>query len=158
LYAVLARRDNYDLTDIEHFRGKYFDVVLQGRRYTAVVLFSSFEFYVKRYHLADIQPTLCICKVHDTVLPIACLHLQASNFAAPYELPEQIAHVGDKRKGKIGSRVLLGQYLLGVHSAVDLVEDLPDSTRKRYAARARTLQKRVVGKPVGNKPKRPKRL
>lgn len=153
LHTLVGRRANYGLSYIKHSIGNYYDVVLNGEHYTAVVLFASFDFYERRYHLAEVPASLCICMVHNTVLPIACLSLQASNFAEPFDLPEQIEHIGAKRKSKTGSRVLLGQYILGVHSAIDFVENLPDSTRKRYAARARVLQKRVRGKPVGNEAK-----
>src|SRR5579859_2905364 len=97
LNALLARRDNYAITHISHTNGRYYDVTMEGRRYNAVVLFSSFEFYTRRYHLADIQPNLCICMVHDTVLPIPSLGLRKSNRADAYELPEAIVDIDKQR-------------------------------------------------------------
>src|SRR5262249_31768955 len=119
LNSLLARRENYGVSHIAHTTGRYYDVVMDGRRYNAVVLFSSFEFYTRRYHLADIQPNLCICMVHDTVLPIPALALRRSNCAEAYDLPEVIKNISQQRQGKVGSQVLLGQYILGVHQAVD---------------------------------------
>ena len=116
-----------------------------------MVLFSSFEYYEKRYHLAKVEPTLCVCMVHNTVLPIDCLSLRLSNYAQAYELPANIKNIEKQRHSKTGSQVLLGMYILGVHKAVDLIESLPATTRKRYLSRAKSLQKRTRGKPVGNK-------
>lgn len=157
LNTLLARRDNYDLTDIAHSTGRYYDVVLKGKRHIAVVLVSSFEFYSKRYHLADILPTLCICMVHDTVLPIDCLSLRQSNHAKPYELPKTVTDVRKQRHGKTGSQVLLGMYILGMRSAQDIIFDksFPATSRKRYLRKAKVLQRRPRGKPVGHK-KKPK--
>jgi hypothetical protein len=153
LYGLLARRENYNIEGVSHLTGRYYDVSIRGKHYIAVVLFYSFEYYEKRYHLAEIQPDLCVCMVHNTVLPCDCLNLQASNYANAYELPEYIQDLEAQRKGKTGSRVLLGMYLLGVHSAVDLVENLKPTTRKRYQAKAKMLRKREKGKPVGKRPK-----
>src|SRR5271169_1913947 len=124
LNALIARRENYGISHISHTTGRYYDVVMQGKRYNAVVLFSSFEFYTRRYHLADVQPNLCVCMVHDTVLPIPVQSMLKSNRAEPYDLPEAIVDIDKQRKGKTGNQVLVGQYILGVHHAVDFVERL----------------------------------
>lgn len=150
LNAFIARRENYQVSRIEHTTGRYYDVTMEGRRYNAVVLFSSFEFYTRRYHLADIQPSLCICMVHDTVLPIPSIALRRSNRAEAYALPEQIEDIDKQRRGKTGHQVLLGQYILGVHHAVDFVESLKPTTRKRYQNKARALAIRGKGRPVGS--------
>lgn len=149
LNSLIARRENYGVSHISHTTGRYYEIVMCGRRYNAVVLFSSFEFYTRRYHLADIQPNLCVCMVHDSVLPIDVLNMRRSNYAQAYELPEVIENIDQQRKGKVGSQVLLSQYVLGVHTSVDFVEDLPATTRKRYQNKARALDKREKGKPVG---------
>lgn len=153
LNALVARRENYNVSSISHNTGRYYEVVMNGERHNAVVLFSSFEYYERRYHLAEIQPTLCICMIHNTVLPVACLALRMSNFAEPYEIPEIIKDIASQRHGKTGCRVLLGQYILGVHNAIDFVEDLPDTTRKRYQRKAKALAQRDRGRPVGLAPK-----
>lgn len=157
LNTLLARRDNYGLTDIHHSTGKYYEVILKGRHHIAVVLVTSFDFYLKRYHLADILPTLCICMEHDTVLPIQCLSLKSSNDAKPFDLPISVMDVQKQRHGKTGSQVLLGMYILGMRRAQDILfhKDFPPRTRRRYLHKAKALQKRPRGKPVGHK-KKPK--
>jgi hypothetical protein len=155
LNTLLARRDNYDVTSVKHLIGKCYEVVVKGQRHRAVVLFHSFEFYLKRYHLADIQPTFCVCMVHNTVLPVGCLSLQSSNLAEPYDLPEGYKDLREQRKGKHGSQVLLGMYLLGMRNAQDIIfaKDFPETTRKRYLRKAKALQRRLTGMPVGHEPK-----
>jgi hypothetical protein len=145
----LARRANYGVTHWSHMRGGW-NVTMNGESYNAVTLFSSFDFYEKRYHLADRVPTLVICIVHDTVLPVAVLSLKAGNFAKPFELPASIEDIEAQRKTKIGSRVLLGMYLSGMRAGQTIVNDLRPTTRKRYMARAREYGKRLPGMPVGH--------
>jgi hypothetical protein len=63
---LLARRDNYDISEIAHISGRAYSLVMEGRRYTAVVLSNSFDFYQLRYHIAKRVPDLVICFTHDT--------------------------------------------------------------------------------------------
>ena len=150
LRMFLARRENYVVTHISHHQGRVYTVIMDSVRYKAVVLTSSFEFYEKRYHIAMEVPTLVICYEHTTVLPVAVLSLRAGNFAQPYDLPETITDVREQRFTKIGSQVLLGQYICGVKAAQTLINMyLPATTRKRYQERAKSLAKRRRGKPVG---------
>jgi hypothetical protein len=150
LRLFLARRENYAVTHISHLQGRVYNVVMNSKHYNAVVLASSFEYYEKRYHIAMNVPTLVICYEHTTVLPVAVLSLRAGNFAQPYELPETITDVVAQRSSKIGSQVLLGQYICGVKAAQNVVNNhLPPTTRKRYQERAKALGKRKRGKPVG---------
>jgi hypothetical protein len=150
----LARRENYAVSHIGHRQGRVYDLLMNGKPYKAVVLASSFDFYEKRYHIAMDVPTLVICYEHTTVLPVAVLSLKAGNFAEPYELPESISDVEEQRCSKVGSKVLLGQYICGLTKAQDIVNNhLPPTTRKRYQERAKALMKRKSGKPVGRSTK-----
>jgi hypothetical protein len=176
LRVLLARRDNYQVTHISFIKGRMYRVVMAGEHYNAVVLTTSFQYYEMRYHLAgqrqrkkkgkkpvagedleivlDVEtdksklPTLIICSVHDTVVPIKVLSVERGNLAQPYELPEDIFDVAEQRRTRTGSQVLIGQYLCGIKRAQTLVAELPETTRKRYLSKVRALNKREQGKPV----------
>ena len=153
-HMFLARRENYAVSHIGHRQGRVYDILMDGKAYSAVILASSFDYYQLRYHIAMDVPTLVICYEHTTVLPVPVLSLRAGNYAKPYELPECIYDVEGQRCSKIGSQVLLGQYVCGVTKAQDIINNyLPPTTRKRYQERAKALMRRKVGKPVGRSTK-----
>ena len=148
---LLARRDNYGITEIAHISGRAYSLIMNGRRYNAVVLLSSFQYYELRYHIAKRVPDLVICFQHNTVLAVSCLSLKSGKLAVPYDLPTGITDVKAQRhRSKIGSQCLLGQYLIGVKSAQDIVSKLPPRSRRRYIERARELGKRRPGRPVNS--------
>ena len=149
LRMFLARAENYDARRVQHIRGRLYSVVLGEEEYTAVVLLRSFLYYELRYHIALKKPTLVICHIHDSVLPIPVLSTRAGNFAKPYELPEEIEDIERQRGSKIGCQVLLGMYISGLRKAQTMVKEFPPTTRKRYLQRAKALGKRKRGKPVG---------
>jgi hypothetical protein len=146
---VLARRDNYAITHMAHQHGRIYTVDMDGKRYRAVVLLSSYDYYEYRYHIASRPPSLVICYEHTTVLPVAVLSIRMGNFAKPYELPETIEDIYTQRRTKIGSQVILGMYISGMQRAQTLVNtELPPTTRQRYLHRAKALGKRKRGRPV----------
>jgi hypothetical protein len=123
---------------------------MNAEHYTAVVLSHSFAYYELRYHLAqEERPTLVICFVHNSVLPIAVLSLRAGNFAQPYEVPFEIEDIELQRHSPLGTRVLLGMYLSGMKAAQTIVSELPTSTRNRYLRTVKRLGRRKRGRPVG---------
>jgi hypothetical protein len=149
LYLFLARVDNYSVTNVAHIRGRAYSVTMNGERYNAVVLPNSFSFYEKRYHLAKQRPDLVICFEHNSVLPIPVLSMKAGRLAQKYDLPTGITNVEKQRhRSKIGSQVLLGQYMCGMKEAQALVNGFEPTTRKRYLQRAKDLGKRRRGRPV----------
>ena len=150
----LARRENYNVSDIRHLHGDMWHVTMEGKPYTAVVLLKSFEYYEKRYHLAKEVPTLVLCFQHNTALPIHALALREGEFTKPFELPTEITDIEVQRVTKQGHKVLLGMYLSGMKIAQDMVRNLPPTTRKRYLSEAETYGKRTRGKPVGLKPRK----
>lgn len=157
LNLLLARRDNYSITDISHISGRAYTIVIGGKTYNAVVLPSAFDFYQLRYHLSKKMPTLVVCFTHDTVVPVACLALRAGHIAKPYDLPAKITNVEAQRhRSKTGSQVLLGMYLCGMKAAQDMVNKFKPTTRKRYLERARELSKRLPGRPVDTQPAKSK--
>ncbi len=150
---LLARRDNYGISEIVHSSGRAHSLIMRGRQYNAVIIPRSFDFYEMRYHIARHVPTLIICFQHDTVVPVMCLSLKAGRIAMPYELPAQITNVEAQRhRSKIGSQCLLGMYLCGMKSAQNIIhhKDFPKTTRKRYLQRAKELGKRRPGRPVNS--------
>jgi hypothetical protein len=148
---LLARRDNYGISEIAHIGGRAYSLVMHGRMHTAIIVTNSFDFYQLRYHIAKHLPDLVICFAHDTVLPIPVLSMKASNLAKPRELPAGITNMEKQRhRSKIGSQCLLGAYLCGLKSAQDIIhhKDFPARTRRRYIERARELGRRRPGRPV----------
>ncbi|MFL5627816.1 MAG: hypothetical protein ACJ788_19725 [Ktedonobacteraceae bacterium] len=146
---LLARRDNYSISEIAHISGRAYSLVMNGRTYNAVILPSSFDFYERRYHITKHIPDLVICFQHDTVLAVSCLSLKSGRIAEPYDLPGGYVDVERQRhRSKIGSQCLLGMYLCGMRDAQKLVNSFKPTTRKRYVERARELSKRRPGRPV----------
>jgi hypothetical protein len=148
--AVMARADNYAITSIKPTYGRFWSVIMNNEQYNAVVLVHSFEYYERRYHVAKtMKPTLILCFVHDTVVPVPVLSMRAGNFAKAYELPTEIEDIETQRWSKTGAQVLLGMYISGVRLAQTIVKELPPSTRNRYLQRVEDLSKRKRGRPVG---------
>jgi hypothetical protein len=143
-----ARADNYVVKDISHIRGRAYSLTMDGQHYNAVVLYSSFDYYELRYHLAKVKPDLIICFHHNTVVPIPVLSLKAGRFAKEHELPEEIKDIREQRVTKVGSRVLLGMYLSGIRLAQDIIKDLKPTTKARYLQKAKDLSRRKRGRPV----------
>ncbi len=158
LLAVLGRQESYAVWDVKHLQGRLYSLTMKGEHHTAVLLITAFEYYTRRYHVAKVQPTLVICYEHDTVCPVPVLSTRLSTLAKAYELPEEmttdIEHPRRNTKEKrvvtrTGSQVLLGMYLSGMQRARFILKDLPVPTRNRYLAKARALNKRMRGRPVG---------
>lgn len=150
---LLARRDNYGISDIAHISGRAYSLIMNGRSYTAIIVTNSFDFYQLRYHITKRPPDLVICFTHDTVIPVMCLSLKAGRIAMPYDLPTQITNVEAQRhRSKTGSQVLLGMYLCGMREAQKIVNELKPTTRKRYLQRAKELGKKRACRPVDTQP------
>lgn len=146
---LLARRDNYGISEITHITGRTYSLIMNGKSYTAIIVTNSFDFYQLRYHIIKRVPDLVICFTHDTVLPVTCLSLKAGRIAMPYELPAHITNVEVQRhRSKTGSQVLLGMYLCGMREAQKIVNELKPTTKKRYLQRAKELGKRRACRPV----------
>lgn len=157
LRLLLARRDNYGITDIQPISGRAYSITMNGRMYNTVILPTAFDFYQMRYHLCEKVPSLVVCFEQDAVLPIMCLSLKGGHIAAPHDLPAQIKNVEAQRhRSKAGSQVLLTMYLCGMREAMKIVEKLPPRSRRRYLERARELGKRRPGRPVDTQPAKSK--
>jgi hypothetical protein len=149
LRMLLARTDNYGISDVQAIRGRLYSLTMNGECYTAVVLVHSFAYYEKRYHISLNKPTLIVCYVHDTVVPIPVLSTRGGNFAKAYELPAEIEDIEAQRSSKTGAHVLLGMYISGVRLAQTIIKELPVSTRNRYLQKVEALGRRKRGRPVG---------
>jgi hypothetical protein len=151
LRLLLARRENYGITEVTHISGRAYSVTKDGKTYNAVVLSSSFDFYELRYHLAKRVPSLIVCFEHDTVVPITCISLRSGRIALPHDLPKGYSNVEEERhRSKTGSQVLLGMYLCGMRDAMKIVNNLKPRSRRRYLERARDLGRRARGRPVNS--------
>ena len=149
LRMLHARADNYGITAIDLICGRLYSVTMNGEVYKAVVLLHSFGYYEKRYHISPNKPTMIVCYVHDTVVPIPVLSTRVGNFAQAYELPEEIEDIQAQRWSKTGSQVLVGMYISGVRLAQTIMKELPVSTRNRYLQKVENLGRRKKGRPVG---------
>jgi hypothetical protein len=153
LRLLLARRENYSITDIQHISGRTYSLTMNRATHTAIIVTNSFDFYQLRYHIAKKVPDMVICFQHDTVIPVTCVSLKSGRIALPYELPAHITNVEAQRhRSKVGSQCLLGMYLCGMKDAQKIIhhKDFPKTTRKRYLQRARELGKRRPGRPVNS--------
>ncbi len=157
LRLLLARRENYNISDIQPISGRAYSVVMGGRTHTAIIVPNAFDFYAMRYHLCEEIPSLVVCFTHDAVLPVTCLALKSGHIGKPHDLPAQIKNVEAQRhKSKTGSQVLLTMYLCGMKDACKIIDKLPPRSRRRYLERARELGKRLPGRPVGTQPAKSK--
>lgn len=148
LRMLLARMDTYDITHIEHIRGRIYTVTMAGQQYRAVMLVNSYSYYEDRYHLPKNKPDLVICYEHDTVLPIPALSMRFGNLAKPFEKPEGIDDIVTQRHTKVGSKVFVGMYITGFKIAQKMMKDFPPSTRTRYKQRIEALNRRKQGSQV----------
>jgi hypothetical protein len=149
LNLLLARRDNYDISEVRHVYGRVYSIVMNNRELVALVLPRAFDFYELRYHLCKELPDMVICHQQDTVLAMACIDLKSGRIAEPYALPTKIRNVETQRfRSKSGSQCLLGMLMCGMKMAHSILDRLPATTAKRYRARAKALSKRKAGKPV----------
>lgn len=82
LRLLLARRENYNISDIQHIGGRAHSIVMGGKTHTAIIVPNAFDFYAMRYHLCEEVPTLVICFTHDAVVPVACLSLKSGHIGA----------------------------------------------------------------------------
>jgi hypothetical protein len=147
---LMARTDNYGISRVFPLRGRLYTVTMNEEDYTAVVLTHSFAYYEKRYHISQHKPTLIVCYVHDTVVPIPVLSMRAGNFAKAYELPAEIEDIEKQRLSKTGAHVFIGMYISGVRLAQTMMKELPVSTRNRYLQKVKALGRRKRGRPVGS--------
>jgi hypothetical protein len=149
LRLFLARMDNYGVSDIWHIRGRLYAIVMNDQYYNAVVLVNSYAYYEDRYHIASKnKPTLVICYEHDTVLPIPALSMRYGNYAKPYDLPEGIDDIVTQRHTRLGSKVFVGMYIVGIRLAQSMMKDFPKATRSRYKHRIEALNRRKQGSQV----------
>jgi hypothetical protein len=149
LRLLIARADNYGISRVSPLRGRLYAVTMNEENYTAVVLTHSFAYYEKRYHISRNKPTLIVCYVHDTVVPMPVLSMRAGNFAKAYELPAEIEDIETQRWSKTGAHVFIGMYISGVRLAQTMMKELPVSTRNRYLQKVKDLGRRKRGRPVG---------
>lgn len=151
LRLLLARRENYGITEVTHISGRVYSVTMKGKTYNAVVLLSSFDFYELRYHLSKRVPSLIVCFQHDTVVPVTCLSLKSGRIALSHDLPKGYSNVEEQRfRSRTGSQILLGMYLCGMRDAMRIVNNLKPRSRRRYLERARALGRRGRGRPVNS--------
>lgn len=122
----------------------------EHKRYTAVILATSFDYWRYRYHLAKHPPTLVICYEHDTCINVPVLSLHDGYLYAPCHFPSWFGDY-EARATRRGKQIFLGALLSGVGSAFAALDRLPRSTRYRYHNDLKLLRRRKRGRPVEGK-------
>src|ERR1700730_11840553 len=87
---LLAQLRSLDLKVVAVYRQFLWSVEIedQGRKtYTAVILPTSFDYWRRRYHLAQHPPGLIICYEHDTCINVPVLSLHDGMLFAPCHFP-----------------------------------------------------------------------
>jgi len=156
-HLLLAQLNSLDLKVISVYRQFLWQVEIedpddQGRRkrYTAIILPSSFEYWRRRYHLAKHPPELVICYEHDTCLNVPVLSLHDGTLYAPCHFPPWFSEYSARRTRR-GKQVFLGALLSGVGSAFAALDSLPRSTQYRYHHELKLLRRKRRGRPVEGK-------
>jgi len=148
---LLAQLKSLDLQVIAVHRQFLWQVAIedQGEKktYTAVILPSSFEYWRKRYHLAQHPPELVICYEHDTCVNVPVLSLHDGTLFAPCHFPPGF-HDYEARSTRRGKQIFLGAILSGVGSALSELDKIPRSTRYRYQNDLKLLRRKKRGRPV----------
>jgi hypothetical protein len=154
-HLLLAQLRSLDLQITAYYSQWLVEVEIhehgEPRRYTAVILAASFDYWRKRYHLAANPPSLVICYEHTSCLNVPVLSLHDGTLYAPCHFPTWFRDYGKDRVTHKGKQCLLGALLSGVGSAFDALDHLPRSTQYRYQNDLKMLRRRRKGRPVEGK-------
>src|SRR2546430_2035747 len=108
---LLAQLRSLDLQVIAYYSQWLVEVEIhehgEPRRYTAVILAASFDYWRKRDHLAANPPGLVICYQHDPFINAPVLSLQDGTFYAPSPSPTCFHDYGKARTSHKGKQCLL---------------------------------------------------
>jgi hypothetical protein len=139
-------------------RGYAFSALLNGKPVVGVVLVRSSDFWEYRLHLEDKgnkrqhRPPvgLVVCYRHDSVLPVHVFALEDGRDYDREDLPAKYADFAKVRAehSRHSAKVFLGGLLCGNKSAHDLLQDMDESTRRKYEARMHSYQRRPPGRPL----------
>ncbi|HEV2582821.1 MAG TPA: hypothetical protein VGT44_18325, partial [Ktedonobacteraceae bacterium] len=104
--------------------------------------------------LARSAVEVLVCYRHDSVLPIPVVELESGNTDRPHEFPHVFTSYEEAyhSRSKTGRLTIVGGLLCGVQRAYDLLETLPESTRRKYETSAHQYQKRRRGRQLALMP------
>ena len=144
LLLFLEQAHKLDAADIGPRRGAYtLSVLLKERRYAALVLVRSSDYWRKRVHTYQHGLDLLIVYCHESCIPFAVLSLEDGHCYDPYVVARQ-----PHPRNRYTSSILLGQLLCGVKDAYDALEQMPWQTKYRYLAQRNALLQRQRGRPL----------
>lgn len=127
-----------------------FTATYNGKKVTGVVLVQSSDYWQQRLHMSRSPVSLVVCHRHDTIVPVDVLSLEEGREYPPESLPKKYESLEAVRKEgtRYSAKVLLGALLCGVKGAHDMLQAMPESTRRKYEAQMHKLQRREKGRPL----------
>ncbi len=129
---------------LTNYRYRMFDEA-RGAEMLATVLVSSFDFYEHRLNLVKREIDLVVCQKHNAALPVYVLELDTAHLYKPGTAPD--TREVRKRRTQDEQRVLISQIILGVDSAIDELNRLPERTKRRYLKLREQYLSPKVGRP-----------
>ena len=150
------------LTQLSHFshikevkmsgHGLAFSCLLNGKSVRAVALVKSSDYWEYRLHLQRPSTTLVVCYRHDSVVPTHVLALEDGRDYEPEDLPGKYASIADVAASlsRHNARIFFGALMCGKKAAHDLLQDMKESTRRKYEAKMHKYQRRQRGRPLAS--------
>jgi|SRR5579859_32245 len=137
---LLERFTNYRYRLHDHARGV--DVL-------ATVLSTSFDFYAYRLNLHKQKVGMVICQHHNAALPLWVLELDTAMLYHPAAVRDDLTRPREQRKKRTQEevRVFVSQLVIGIDSAYDELQSMPERTRQRYLAMRTEYLRPRIGRP-----------
>lgn len=139
-FKILDRLTNFRYRMIEEERGV---------EMLATVLASSFDFYEHRLNLAKHGFTLIVCQEHNAAVPLFTLELDTQVMYEPGTTPDRRSVPEGKQKHRTPDeqKILISQIIIGTHSGMEELHNMPDRTRQRYLQLRELYLQPKVGRP-----------
>jgi hypothetical protein len=118
----------------------------RGKELTALVLFSSWDYYEYRINRGKKRVDLLIVQHHNAVVPLPLICLESGKEYRPGVEPEA-TRPNAKRPNTDEVRVLVSKLILGVDGIDEQLQKMPPRTRQRYLQRCSTYKQPRIGRP-----------
>ena len=119
---------------------------MSGKRYKAVVLPTSFDFYEFRLNSGKARFDLLIVEKHNAAVPVRVLSLTLVTSYEPLVVP-CIERSNRQRRSREEMQLLLSKLLLNFESAWDEVEHMSHRHRQRFLQLRDDYLKPRIGRP-----------
>ena len=132
------------LERLTNFRYRMFEQE-RNQEMLATVLASSWDFYEHRLNLSKHGFSMIICQKHNAAVPLFVLELDTGVLYEPGAVPD--TRPGRKRRTPDEMRILISQIIIGTHSGMEELHNMPDRTRQRYLQLRELYLQPKVGRP-----------